>query len=98
MTISSDKLPAFPSDASDYLKKGAGAGPGLQGKGSQTSGSSTTQLADAGSGAVTSGAAAASGTSSKGAAANVQVPALGLAPFVCGFIVVASTLFGAALI
>ncbi|KAF2652790.1 glycoside hydrolase family 72 protein [Lophiostoma macrostomum CBS 122681] len=97
VTISSDKLPAFPDGASDYMKNGAGAGPGLQGKGSQTSGTKTTDLADAADGAVTSGASSGSGAS-KGAASSVRVPEFSVAPLVCGMIVLASTVFGAALI
>ena len=97
VNIASDKLPAFPDGAKELMDNGAGAGPGLQGKGSQTSGSKTTQLADAADGAVTSGAAAGA-NASKGAAASVFAPEFSFAPLVCGMVVVVSTLFGAALI
>jgi hypothetical protein len=96
--MADDKLPAFPEGAADFMQNGAGAGPGLQGKGSQTSGTKTTQLADAADGAVTSGAAAAGANSSKGAASSVRAPEFSFAPIVCGLVVLVSTAFGAALI
>ncbi|KAF2000941.1 glycoside hydrolase family 72 protein [Amniculicola lignicola CBS 123094] len=98
VTIAADELPAFPSGADEYLKNGAGTGPGLKGAGSQSSGSKTTQLADAASGAVTSGASAGSSTSSKGAAPSMHMGEFSMGPLVCGIIVLASTIFGATLI
>lgn len=100
VTISSDQLPAFPSDAQTYLKEGAGDGAGLKGAGSQSSGSSDASLANEASGAVTSGAttATASPSASKGAAAALQPGQFSLAPLVCGAVVLVSSLFGGALV
>jgi hypothetical protein len=98
VTISANKLPTFPSQASDFLKKGAGAGPGLKGAGSQNAGPATTDLAGESDGAVTSGGASPSGASpSKGAAASMR-PEFGVAPFVCGAIVLVSSMLGGALV
>lgn len=98
VTISSDQLPAVPSGCEDFFTKGKGAGkgPGLEGKGSQTAGSKTTNLASAGAGAVTNGAA--SGTASKGAAASLYMEPFSLAPLVCGLVVVVSTMLGSSMI
>lgn len=100
VSMSSDQLPAFPSGASDYLKNGAGSGPGLSGSGSQDSGTTSVTLADAASGAVTSGATTASGTAtaSKGAASSIRPGELSLAPLVCGAVVLLSSLLGGALV
>jgi len=103
VTMKSDELPAVPSGASDLFKDGAGKGPGLTGDGSQTSGSSATNLAGAGDGAVTSGGVTPSGTGanasgSKGAAAGLRAPEFSFAPLVCGAVVLVSSLFGGALI
>ena len=95
VTISADQLPKFPSDASDYLKNGAGDGVGLEGKGSQNSGSKTTDLASAASGVVTSGAAASA--SKTNAASAIRPGEFSFAPIVCGMVVLVSTLFGGAL-
>jgi hypothetical protein len=97
VTISSDQLPKFPSDASDYLKNGAGSGVGLTGAGSQSSGSKSTDLASAASGAVTSGAVAAA-ASSTGAASTIRPGEFSFAPLVCGMVVLVSSLFGGALL
>lgn len=98
VTIAADQLPKFPSDASDYLKNGAGDGAGLKGAGSQDSGSKTADLAPAASGAVTSGAAGAAASASKtGAASAIRPGAFSFAPVVCGMVVLVSTLFGGAL-
>jgi hypothetical protein len=98
VTISSDQLPKFPDDASDYLKNGAGDGVGLKGAGSQSSGSKSTDLASAASGAVTSGAAAAAAASSTGAASTIRPGEFSFAPLVCGMVVLVSSLFGGALL
>lgn len=100
VTIAHDQLPALPEGAADFFKNGAGKGPGLQGAGSQTSGSHETSLSSAADGAVTSGAGtgAKSPTQSKGAASSLRVDEFSMAPLVCGLVVVLSTLFGAALI
>jgi len=103
VTMKSDELPAVPSGALDLMKKGAGDGPGLSGSGSQQAGSSDENLAPAGSGAVTSGGkvpTATGGSSpsgSEGAAASIR-PEFSFAPLVCGAVVLASSLFGGALI
>lgn len=101
VTMKDDQLPKFPSGASDFLKNGAGDGPGLKGSGSQSSGSKETDLADAGAGAVTSGAAGGStGTSSPstGAASTMRPGEFSFAPLVMGAVVVVSSLFGGLLV
>lgn len=95
--MDADTLPVLPEGADELFKNGCGSGPGLTGKGSQSSGSSTVQLGNAVDGAVTSGAAsgsAPSSTSSKGAAANLRPGELSFAPIVCGAIVLVSSLIG----
>lgn len=93
-----DELPTLPEGASEYFKNGAGKGPGLKGSGSQQAGSKETDLSPAASGAVTSGAGEkAVPTESKGAAPGT-VPDVSMAPFICGLVVVVSTLLGASLI
>lgn len=98
--VGNDALPAIPEPAKKYMTQGAGTGPGLTGEGSQNAGTRSTATATPGSGAVTSVASAssASSTQSKGAASSVRAPEMGAAPFVCGLVVLASTLFGAALL
>ena len=103
VSIDSDKLPAVPSGVDTFMKNGAGAGPGLTGDGSQTSGSDSTQLASAAAGAVTSGAASGSSgsgnsTQSKGAAPSMHPGDISMAPLVCGMIVLVSSMLGGALI
>jgi hypothetical protein len=100
VAIAANELPAIPKGADEYFRKGAGAGPGLKGAGSQTAGSKETNLAGAGDGAVTSGAATGekAPTNSKGAAASVRMDGVSVAPLVCSFVVVASMLLGASLI
>ncbi|KAF1924119.1 glycoside hydrolase family 72 protein [Didymella exigua CBS 183.55] len=101
VTISADQLPAFPSGASDYLTNGAGTGPGLKGSGSQSSGSSSTDLAGAGDGAVTSGAASgttATSSASKGAASSLRPGEFSYAPLAMGAVVLVSSLFGGLLV
>ncbi|KAL7778215.1 hypothetical protein CFE70_004892 [Pyrenophora teres f. teres 0-1] len=102
VTMKADELPAVPSGASDLFKNGAGKGPGLTGDGSQTSGSSETNLAGAGDGAVTSGGVVPTGTAkpsgSQGAASGLHAPEFSFAPLVCGAVVLVSSLFGGALI
>ncbi|EOA90441.1 glycoside hydrolase family 72 protein [Exserohilum turcica Et28A] len=100
VTLKADQLPAIPSGASDYFKNGAGKGPGLTGDGSQEAGSSESNIADAGNGAVTTGGVSPSGTSTpkKGAASSVRPMDFSLAPLVAGAVVLASSLFGGALI
>ncbi|KAF1359623.1 hypothetical protein EJ07DRAFT_118330 [Lizonia empirigonia] len=101
VTISDDQLPAFPSGASDYLKNGAGTGPGLKGDGSQSSGSQETDLAGAGDGAVTSGGTAGSSSTSspsKGAASALRPGEFSFAPLAMGAVVLVSSLFGGLLV
>ncbi|EUC33223.1 glycoside hydrolase family 72 protein [Bipolaris victoriae FI3] len=102
VTLKSNELPSLPDGAKDFFTKGAGDGPGLKGDGSQDAGSSTPDIGDAGAGAVTSGGktptSTGSPTSSAGAAANVRPMSFGLAPIVCGAVVLASSLFGGALV
>jgi hypothetical protein len=97
VTMSANQLPAFPKDAQVYLKSGSGSGPGLKGDGSQNAGPATTSLAGEADGAVTSGGASPSSSASKGAGASLR-PDFGMAPFVCGAIVLISSIFGGALI
>jgi hypothetical protein len=99
---------AFTGDELPALPDGAGAGPGLQGEGSQNAGGESTSTAQAGSGSVTavasnasSGASntgSASAATSSAAAANVLVTDMGKGPFVCAAVVLVSTLFGASLL
>lgn len=103
VTMKDDQLPAFPSGASDFLKNGAGDGPGLKGSGSQSAGSAETEVADAGAGAVTSGAAGGSTASSSsspstGAAATLRPSEFSLAPLAMGAVVLVSSLFGGLLV
>ncbi|MCJ1386192.1 beta-glucanosyltransferase [Xylographa soralifera] len=105
-----DALPAMPAGAVTYLTNGAGTGPGLKGNdgdGSQNAGGASSGTATAGSGQVTATAAAASGgtatgtgsaIASKAAAANLHMPSISLAPFVCGVVVVLSSMLGATLV
>lgn len=92
-----DSLPAIPDGAVKYMTDGAGKGPGLKGNngaGSQNAGGASTATATPGSGAVTATGGAASSTS-KGAAASLHAPELSLAPFVCGLVVILSSMVGA---
>lgn len=93
-----ENLPAIPSGAVQYMKNGAGKGPGLSGTGSQNAGGASTGTATPGSGSVTATATAtASGSAtSSGAARALVVGELGLAPFVCTVVVFISSLFGSA--
>jgi hypothetical protein len=104
VTMKSDELPAVPQGANELFQKGAGSGPGLAGTGSQDAGSDSSNVAPAGSGAVTSGGVipsstgGASASGSKGAAAGLRAPEFSFAPLICGAVVLASSLFGGALI
>ncbi|KAK3075463.1 1,3-beta-glucanosyltransferase [Teratosphaeriaceae sp. CCFEE 6253] len=96
-----EDLPAIPSVAADFMKNGAGTGPGLAGAGSQTSGDASSGTATPGSGTVTavaSGSGAASSASASSAAQALTAGDMGVAPFVCGAVVLISTLFGASLL
>jgi hypothetical protein len=104
VTMKDDELPAVPKGATELFQKGAGDGPGLTGSGSQDAGSDASDVAPAGDGAVTSGGVVpsstggASASGSKGAAAGLRAPEFSFAPLVCGAVVLASSLFGGALI
>ncbi|TKA80755.1 hypothetical protein B0A55_02695 [Friedmanniomyces simplex] len=100
-----DELPAIPSGAAAYMKSGAGKGPGLSGTGSQNAGGASTGTATPGSGSVT--AVASSGSGGSGAAASAAASSaaqalmageMGVAPFVCGAVVLVSSLLGASLL
>lgn len=107
--FSGEELPAIPDGAEDYMKNGAGKGPGLSGSGSQNAGGESTSTADAGSGSVTAVASNASGSgasntggasaaSSSAAASSLLVGDMGKAPFVCAAVVLVSSIFGASLL
>jgi hypothetical protein len=96
VTMSADQLPAYPKDAADLMKNGAGKGPGLSGDGSQDSGDSQVTLAGAADGAVTSGGA--NPKSSNGAAASLRSGDFSVAPYICGAVVLLSSLFGGSLL
>lgn len=104
------ELPAIPDGADKYMSDGAGDGPGLKGDGSQNAGGGSTATAEAGSGSVTavasnaasSGSGSSSGSasdaSSSSAASALIAGDVGKIPFVCGAVVLISTLFGASLL
>lgn len=97
--VENDNLPAMPQQAQTYLKNGAGTGVGLTGSGSQDLGAEGTATATAGSGQVTSTASGgASGSTKTGEAGHLRAPEMSIAPIVCGFVVVACSLFGATLL
>jgi hypothetical protein len=98
VTISANQLPAFPKEANDYLKNGCGTGPGLKGTGSQDAGSQSATLAGEADGAVTSGSSASAPSGSKGAAASLRPGEFGMAPLICGAVVLLSSLLGGSLI
>jgi len=94
--VTSDALPAIPQNAVKYMTQGAGTGPGLDGAGSQDAGTPSTGTATPGSG---SASGSAPGSTSSGAAAGLNAPGLfEIAPFVCGLVVVFSTVLGATLL
>ncbi|CAG8953241.1 hypothetical protein HYFRA_00003444 [Hymenoscyphus fraxineus] len=92
--VENDNLPAIPSAAAEYMKTGAGKGVGLTGKGSQNAGGTSTGTAQPGSGSVTAVASGtANGTKKSGAPGPV-----GSQPFIVSGVVIAFTIFGAALL
>jgi len=101
-----DALPAIPSGAVQYMKNGAGKGPGLTGDGSQNAGGASSGTASAGSGSATAQVTMASGTgtssstasASKGAAAGLTPPQTGYGAFATIAVMVFSSLVGAALL
>ena len=88
--VGDEALPAIPEQAKHYMEHGAGKGAGLSGPGSQNAGSGSPGKATPGSGQ------APTPTHTKNAAAG-QVPE-SLAPFVCGLVVLISTVFGTMLL
>ncbi len=82
-------LPAMPVKAEEYMDKGAGTGPGLEGDGSHFAGEPSESTATAGSGSPTRSA---SPNGSTGAAAGIEVP------FKMMGVVSAAVLFGAAML
>jgi len=96
--VENDNLPAIPSAAAEFMKKGAGLGVGLKGKGSQDAGGSSTGTAAPGSGSVTAGASGGpSSSSTKNASPSLQ-SAMNVQPFIVSGIVIAFTFVGAALL
>ena len=101
--VGNDSLPAMPAKASQYFKNGAGTGPGFAGTGSQDVGAESTGTATAGSGQpTTTGTVNAGGNGGKsshsGAASGLHVPEFSSAPYLCGIVVLASSLLGATLL
>lgn len=103
--VTNDALPAMPAKASDYLKNGAGKGPGLDGAGSQWAsgaGVQSTGTATAGSGQATvTGSSSKNSSSSsngtKSAATNLVRP-VDATPFTVGMLALGCTFFGALLL
>jgi len=97
--VTSDALPAIPSNALAYLTNGAGKGVGLSGPGSQDAGGSGTSAGTAapGSGSVTAVATGASSTSTKNAAVGGPRP-FDQSPMIVGAIVLACTVLGGMLL
>lgn len=103
--FSGSALPAMPSGAAQYMKSGAGTGPGLSGNGSQdaTGGSSVTASAGAGAATTTysggaSGTAAASASSSSSAARAAGLARADFAPLVIAGVVILGMAGGAAIL
>jgi len=99
-----EALPAIPQGAVQYMKNGAGKGPGLTGDGSQNAGGASSGTASAGSGSATaqvtgsSSTSSSTSTSSKGAAAGLTPPQMAYGGFVTVAVMVLSSFFGAALL
>ncbi|KAK4506930.1 hypothetical protein PRZ48_000663 [Zasmidium cellare] len=103
--FSGQELPDMPKAAQTFLKNGAGKGPGLQGKGSQsgsdTSGGQSTGTATPGSGSTTpqaSGSGSAGSASSSAAASPLLLGEIGYTPFICSAFVAVFTMFGMVLV
>lgn len=100
-------LPAMPDGAEKYLQDGAGDGPGLSGPGSQQSGSDEVTTAKPGSGSVTAvasnaastggsgGSSASADAAASGSAASSLMSEMDKTHFVCGAVVLVSTMLGA---
>ncbi|WPH02465.1 glycoside hydrolase family 72 protein [Acrodontium crateriforme] len=91
-------LPAMPSGAQQYMKNGAGTGPGLTGSGSQEAGGQSTTTATPGSGSSSSDSSNSSTSASAGAASSVHMGEMSMAPLVCAGIVTFFTLVGTTLL
>lgn len=98
--VTSDALPAIPSDAVSYMKNGAGPGPGLNGPGSQNAGDASVGTATAGSGQPTATGSTTSDGSAGGssAASPLHIPAFGYGPAIIAGVVSVSILFGMSLV
>ncbi|KAI6250137.1 1,3-beta-glucanosyltransferase gel1 [Erysiphe necator] len=87
--VADDSLPAIPTAAAAYMKKGAGKGAGLTGEGSQNAGETSPGTATKGSGAVTATA------KSSSLASGLTQGSLSIKPFVVAGIVIAFSFLGA---
>lgn len=98
--VTSDALPAIPSNALTYMSNGAGKGPGLSGPGSQDAGGSGTSAgtATAGSGSVTAVATGASSTATKKSAAVGGPRPFDQSPMIVGALVLGCTMLGGMLL
>lgn len=99
--VSNDALPAMPAQASQYFKSGAGQGVGLTGSGSQDVGAESSGTATAGSGQPTASGttgSTGSGSTKSAAAGALTIPQMHVGPFVCGLVVIVSTLVGVTLL
>lgn len=87
--VADDSLPAIPTAAAAYMKKGAGKGAGLSGPGSQNAGETSPGTATKGSGAVTATAKASS------LASGLTKGSASYKPLIVAGIVVAFSFLGA---
>ncbi|RFU26229.1 hypothetical protein B7463_g10109, partial [Scytalidium lignicola] len=104
--VTSDNLPALPSAAAALMKNGAGKGVGLSGPGSQSAGadaslsgsvsSASSSSSSSGTSSGSSSSSSSTGTGTPNAGSSVQP--IGNAPFVLGFVVVACTFLGTAML
>lgn len=92
-------VPEMPSAANKYMKKGAGAGPGLGGDGSQNAADSGTSTASVTGGTASpTGTSGASETESDSAAGSFSHGPLDKAPFIVSGLTLMFTLFGTLLL
>jgi hypothetical protein len=98
--VDTSLLPAIPDNAKKFMSKGAGAGPGLKGDGSQQASDSGTSTSNAEPGsAAVSGGASASGTRNAGArAGGVNGSGFEKAPFIVSGVLLVLTLTGTLLL
>jgi len=96
--VADDALPAIPEPAKNYMTKGAGKGPGLEGTGSQNAGTASKGTATQGSGQASVTASGSASSTHTGAAGHLGVPTFSFTPLVCGAIVVLSSVFGSTLL